>query len=252
MCLLVRYHTRPPHLIEDDEPGIALLRLAANGELVPNFTLRSLCLLAEADRLGSIAPDNLEFLEKIDLAREMIYEEGCMDGPYLFRSEHTQHVLLQGGKVWRDQELFDSTWGEVILMCGLPGTGKDTWIQAHYPGFPVVSLDGMRLELGVEPMENQGRVVQGARERARAFLRERRPFIWNATSLTGLRAQQIGLFENYHARVRIVYLETNWEENLRRNVSRHDTVPEDVIDRMLARLEPPERFEAQAVEWICV
>ena len=27
---------------------------------------------------------------------------------------------------------------------------------------------------------------------------------------------------------------------------------EDVIDRMLTRLEPPERFEAQAVEWVCV
>ena len=137
-------------------------------------------------------------------------------------------------------------------MCGLPGTGKDTWIQAHCPGFPVVSLDGLRLEMEVEPTENQGRVVQAARERAKALLRERRPFIWNATSLTGLRAQQIGLFEDYHARVRVVYLETEWAENLRRNANRPDAVPEDVIDRMLARLEPPERFEAQAVEWVCV
>ncbi|MBR3278244.1 MAG: AAA family ATPase [Lachnospiraceae bacterium] len=67
-----------------------------------------------------------------------------------------------------------------------------------------------------------------------------------------MRAQQIELFERYHARVRLVYLEITWDENLRRNASRPDAVPEDVIDRMLARLEPPERFEAQAVKWISV
>lgn len=175
-----------------------------------------------------------------------------MDGPYPFRSAHTQRVLLRGGSVWRDQALYDDTWGEVILMCGLPGTGKDAWIRAHHPDLPVVSLDDLRQELETEPTDNQGRVVQAARERAKALLREKRPFVWNATSLTSLRAQQIDLFEQYHARVRVVYLETAWEENLRRNGSRPDAVPEDVIDRMLARLEPPERFEAQAVEWICV
>ena len=252
VCLLVRYHTRPPHLIDGDGTSALILRLAADGELAPDFTLRALCLLAEADRLGSVADDTPVFLEKIALARELISEEGCLEGPYPFRSAHTRRVLLRGGSVWRDQALFDDTWGEVILMCGLPGTGKDTWIQAHCPGFPVVSLDGLRLEMEVEPTENQGRVVQAARERAKALLRERRPFIWNATSLTGLRAQQIGLFEDYHARVRVVYLETEWAENLRRNANRPDAVPEDVIDRMLARLEPPERFEAQAVEWVCV
>lgn len=252
VCLLVRYHTRPPHLIEGNGTSATLLRLAANGELAPGFTLRALCLLAQADRLGSVAPDNTEFLERISFVRELICEEGCMDGPYPFRSAHTQRVLLRGGSVWRDQALYDDTWGEVILMCGLPGTGKDAWIQAHHPDLPVVSLDDLRQALETGPTDNQGRVVQAARERAKALLREKRPFVWNATSLTSLRAQQIDLFEQYHARVRVVYLETAWEENLRRNGSRPDAVPEDVIDRMLARLEPPERFEAQAVEWICV
>jgi len=138
------------------------------------------------------------------------------------------------------------------LMCGLPGTGKDAWISASCPGLPVVSLDDVRLELDVAPTQSQGQVVQAARERARALLRQRQPFVWNATSLTALRAQQVGLFEDYGARARIVFLETAWDENLRRNASRRDAVPEDVIDGMLGRLEPPERWEAQAVEWLCV
>jgi predicted kinase len=236
--------------MEDTET--TLLRLASNGDLTPRFTLKALCLLAEADRLGSVAADNPEMLERIELGRELCREAGCYEGPYPFASSHTRRRLFAGGAVWKDQDLYDDTWGEVVLMCGLPGTGKDTWIKANCPDLPVVSLDDLRLEMDVEPTENQGRVVQAARERAKALLREKRPFVWNATSLTSLRAQQIDLFEQYHARVRVVYLETPWEENLRRNASRPDAVPEHVIDRMLARLEPPERFEAQAVEWICV
>ena len=252
VCLLVRYHTRPPHLIDADDSTVPLLRLAANGELAPAFTLKALCLLAEADVLGREAPDNPEFLDRVALARELAREEGCLDGPYPFRSAHTQRAMFDGGSVWRDQELYDDTWGEVVLMCGLPGTGKDTWIGENHPGWPVVSLDDLRQELDVDPTENQGPVALAARERAKVLLREHTLFVWNATSLTGIRQQQIGLFERYHARVRVVYLETAWEENLRRNADRPDAVPEDVIDRMLARLEPPERWEARTVEWLCV
>ena len=252
VCLLIRYHTRPPYLMEEENLPAVLLRLAANGELAPDFTLNALCLLAQADVLGREAADNPEFLDRVELAREAAREEGCLEGPYPFRSARAQHALLNGGRVWKDQTLYDDTWGEVLLTCGLPGAGKDTWIRANHPDLPVVSLDDLRLEMDVEPTENQGRVVQAARERAKALLRAKRPFVWNATSLTTLRGQQVELFERYHARVRLVYLETAWEENLARNASRPDAVPEDVIDRMLGRLEPPERFEAQAVEWVCV
>ena len=161
-------------------------------------------------------------------------------------------ALFKGGSVWRDQALFDDSWGEVILMCGLPGTGKDAWIRAKCPGLPVVSLDDVRLELDVTPTQSQGQVVHAARERARALLRQRQPFVWNATSLTARRGQQVALFEQYHARVRIVFLETEWRENLRRNADRPDAVPEGTLFGMLERLEPPERWEAQSVEWHCV
>ena len=42
--------------------------------------------------------------------------------------------------MWKAQELYDDTWGEVILMCGLPGTGKDHWIRSHCPSLPTVWL----------------------------------------------------------------------------------------------------------------
>ena len=218
----------------------------------PLFTLESLCLLAEADRLGSIAPDNPVQLERIALGRLLAQEAGCLEGPYPFASPRTQRALFAGAEVWKDQALYDDSWGEVVLLCGLPGTGKDTWLRRHCPGLPTVSLDDLRRALGVAPGDDQGRVAQAAKENAKAYLRAHQPFVWNATSLTARRGQQVALFEQYHARVRIVFLETEWRENLRRNADRPDAVPEGTLFGMLERLEPPERWEAQSVEWHCV
>lgn len=252
VCWLIRYHTLPLHLSDKRDPAAQALKLAANGELAPDFTLHALCLLAEADTLGRIAPDLQDRLFDVEQSREVIREAGCMEGPYPFPSACTQRALFSGSKVWKNQEMYDDSRCEVILMCGLPGTGKDTWIRENGEGLPVVSLDGLRKEMKTGSGENQGRVVQAAREKARAYLRTGQSFIWNATSLTSLRSQQIELFEKYHARVRIVYLETAWEENIRRNAARKETVPEAVLERMLEKLEPPERYEARQVEWICV
>ena len=117
----------------------------------------------------------------------------------------------------------------------------------------MVSLDVLRKEMHISPKEEQGAVVNAARERAKEYLRKKQPFVWNATNLTpSVREKLIHLFENYHAAVRIVFLETQWEEELRRNQSRKEEVPASVIRRMLRSLVVPERFEAQYVEWHCV
>lgn len=152
-----------------------------------------------------------------------------------------------------DQLLYDDTWGEVILMSGLPGAGKDTWIQEHYPHLPMISLDEVRRELGILPTQNQTPVIETARERARELLRKHQSFVWNATNLSPMvRRKQIDLFASYRASVRIVYLETPWRELLRRNRNRKAVVPEQVICHLMDSLIPPEASEAHRVEWHCV
>ena len=95
--------------------------------------------------------------------------------------------------------------------------------------------------------------AQAAQEACRVHLRAKQPFVFNTTSLTPLmRGKSIRLFEQYGARVRIIYLETGWEEQLRRNAARTAAVPESAIDHMLDTLIPPERHEAHSVEWLCV
>lgn len=180
-------------------------------------------------------------------------EAGCLHGPYRFQDGFTKHAYLSGRNVQPDQILYDDTWGEVILLSGLPGTGKDTWVRQNAPGLPIVSPDCIRRELNAAPSGNQAKVIQTAQERAKELLRSRQPFVWNATNITReFRQELVGLFERYGARVRIAYLEAPWETTLRRNAGRHEKVPQAAIETMLGKTESPTPDEAQTVEWICV
>lgn len=87
-----------------------------------------------------------------------------------------------------------------------------------------------------------------AKDKAREYLRKSEPFVWNATNVTKtMRSQLIGLFSSYGARVKLTYLESPYEEILRRNSERSRNIPEKVIRRLLEKLEVPEDFEAHEV-----
>lgn len=65
-------------------------------------------------------------------------------------------MYLSGRNVVPEQPLYDDSWGEVILMSGLPGTGKDTWIMPNRLHMPVISLDDIRREIKIKPTDGQG------------------------------------------------------------------------------------------------
>src|SRR5262249_25664993 len=113
------------------------------------------------------------------------------------------------------------------------------------------SLDAVRGELDVDPADEQGRVIQRARDQAREYLREGRSFVWNATNLSrALRGQCLGLLADYQARIRIVYGEAPEERLLRQNDGRETPVPRAVLERLLDRWEVPDRTEAHRVDWV--
>lgn len=255
ICALIRFHSVPMHIAEQKDAERRLFAVAAQGELIPDFNIELLLTLVRADMKGRIYADMEDSLETVELCRELAEELGILREPGQFAAETTKYAYLNRRDVWREQVLYDDTWGEVILMCGLPGTGKDTWARRHCAELPVISLDGIRKEAGLLPGKDYGAVWQTASARAKEFLRKQESFVWNATNL-GVRdrAKVLRLAEQYHARVRIIFLETGWEEELRRNAGRPENqiVPEHKIRQMLRKLEPPAREEARAVEWHCV
>jgi predicted kinase len=253
VCNLIRYHSFPPHAIDDPDGKRKLMAIAANGENCPMFTIELLCILCRADALGRKCADKALMLEQIDLCAELAAENECDHGPFPFPSCHTRYSYLSGRDIAPELTLYDDTWGEVILLSGLPGTGKDTWIMENCLDLPMISLDEIRREMKISPTDNQAKVVELARERAKELLRRKQPLIWNATNVSPMvRGKQIRLFTQYHASTRIVYLETDWNEQLRRNAGRADAVPQQVICHMMNELIVPEVKEAHKVEWFCV
>ena len=253
ICSLIRWHMRPVHALSSSNPGRMARQMAAMGELAPRFSLERLAMLAEADNRGRVCDDLQARLDDIALFTQLAEEEGCLRRPFAYPDAASRYADLSGRNVLPGQPVYDDTWGSVIMMSGLPGTGKDTYISQHFPDLPMLSLDNLRRELGVRPSDHQGAVIQLAKERARQHLRQHQPFVFNATNLSAmLRGQWITLFHQYGAAVSIIYLETGWAERERRNASRPERVPDAVIDKMLRTLTPPVLTEAEEVRWVCV
>lgn len=245
ICGIVRHHMVPFHLLASDHSERTALEVAERVSWEP------LVVHARADARGRISSTRNEVLEQVELSLEYAKERDCAVSPFPFENDHSRFLYFRGE---RDRPT-DPAWEEpsctVTLMSGLPGSGKDSWIREHRSESPVVSLDAIRRRLGVDPTDDQGRVIQAAREAAREHLRNRRSFVWNATNVTRrVRRMPIGLFAEYGARVEIVSIEPSYERLLAQNAARADSVPVRVIERLLSKWEPPTRDEAHGVEWV--
>ena len=242
---LVRFHGLPLGLLDKPAPERAAI------EASQSVRLDWVALLAEADVLGREAADRAELLERISLFRAFCEEMQCYTGPRAFASDHSRFVYFRNPQADPTYAAYDDTTFEVVLMAGLPGAGKDTWIREHRPDWPVISLDAIRTELKIAPREPQGAVAREAHARARALMRRRQPFAWNATNVTrALRERLVDFFASYHARVRIVYVDAPLDTLLRRNQGRQEAVPEPVIRRLARKLEVPDPTEAHQIEWV--
>lgn len=242
---LVRYHGRPPYLLESARPEHEVIRLST---ILSN---RQLHRFAVADTRGRDRNEGSRPEEALDLWRDLAGELGCLDGPYPFVNDQARFLFHREALSSLHYTPHEAWTCTVTMMSGLPGAGKDTWLARNRPGLPVVSLDGLREELEIDPGENQGRVAQAAQSRCREWLAAGTSFAFNATNLTAsMRSRWIDLFAAYGARTEIVYLEPPPETLYRQNRDREAAVPESVMGRLLAKLEVPTLAEAHAVTWI--
>jgi len=253
VCALVRHHQVPFFGLTRDEPEA--VRTAARLSL----RLRHdwLALVAEADARGRRTADpaaQREILEQTALWVEHCRELGCLDRPYRFASDHTRVLHLEAEHATArapDHTAHDDTTCEVIVMSGLPASGKDAWLAARHPDLPVVSLDDLREAGDVDPGDGQGAVIHAARDAAKVHLRARRDFAWNATNVSErVRGGVIRLCRNYRARVHVVYCEAPAAELRERNRARAEPVPAAALERMIDRWTVPALDEAHRASYV--
>ena len=242
---LIRYHGLPVWFAEKPRPDVWLLQAAES------ISLRQLYLLARADVLGRVAEDREGMAERVEWFGEYARELGVWEEPYPFFNSYTKERFFNSDNLRQEAQIYDDRTFDVFLMSGLPLAGKDSWIAEKGGGLPVISLDGIREEMGVSPAGGSGRVVAAALEQARDFLRKKQPFIWNATNIIReTRRKLTTLCAGYGARVHILYLEAPYLELLERNRTRQRHIPENVLEEMIRKLEVPAPWEAEEVRYL--
>ena len=241
---LVAHHMVPTWALERDDPTRLVRRLSLD------CRCRLLALLVEADMLGRICADQADLLGRLQLFGELMEEAGVATGPAEFASDLSRYRYFQGS--WHNPELapHEDFRCRVVMMSGLPGAGKDTWIAEHYRDWAVISLDALRERMGVAPSAPQAGVVDAAREIARGYLRQGRDFVWNATNVSvPVRQKALSLFFDYRAHVTIVYLECPRRRLFEQNRRREASVPAPVMQKLLGKWEVPRATEAHTVEY---
>ncbi len=236
---LVRFHGRPAFLLEKADPNYEVISLSwwVNNRL--------LYLFAMADTRGRMTSSMGRPEENLHLWKLAADEAGCFEQRYPFANDHARFLFYRQREPNLHYVPHEEYRCTVTVMSGLPGSGKDTWLAAHRPGLPIVSLDDIRAELDVEAVDKQGEVIQLARERCRELLRSGQSFAFSATSLLRqTRRRWIDLFADYAARIEIVYVEPPMPVIIAQNKRRERSVPENIIRELADKCEPPTWAEA--------
>ncbi len=245
ICKLVRYHGLPLFFLEKPSPEKYII------EASQMVKLSALALVAEADARGRICQDLNKLLDTIELFCTIAKEQDCFDQAKVFPNDLSRFEYFKKTERAINYRAYEKESYKVILLSGLPATGKDTWIKKNSQDFEVISLDEIREELKVSPTSNQGEVARCAKERAKVYMRQKRSFIWNATNITKeMRARLIDLFIDYNANVEIVYIETPYKDLVNRNQLRAHEVPLNVIEKLIKNMEIPNLLEAHSVRYV--
>lgn len=248
VCALIARHQVPFWLWE--KPFEQARRVVAGQSLTSGNAL--LVMLARADARGRICDDRGMLEEGVALYRALAEEHECLDGPFAFAGDQERFLYLSERATLDPRYPMPSAGAapEVTVMSALPASGKTTWIARHGGGLPVVSLDALRATMRIGPDEAQAPVIEAAREAAKGYLRQRRPFVWDATNISReMRGRTIALCHDYGFRIRMVSLEAPPQELARRNRERDQPVPQKVIDRLVDKWEFPGLDEAAVRLW---
>jgi predicted kinase len=134
-----------------------------------------------------------------------------------------------------------ATKGAVVLAIGLPGSGKSSWFKRH--NIIPLSSDLMRTLLfdDVAEQRYQDLVFSSLRALLRSRMIAKRPMNFvDATNLSPKeRHSWIKLANDFGYEAHAVFFDVPTEVCMDRNRKRQRNVPEEIMQRMAAKLKPP-------------
>jgi putative nucleotidyltransferase with HDIG domain len=240
ICTLVRYHAAPVFCLEHGPYKAIELSWLANCKL--------LYVLAKADDMGRDT-DSKDHGENIELFKILCEEHNCFDAPYKFVNDQARFLFFRNQLTSLFYTPHEDYRCRATMLAGLPGAGKST--LRNKSCLPYINLDELRKELKMHPAEFGGPLPAIIKGKCLWYLRDRQDFIFDATNLIkDERSRWLDLFAKYNARTCCIWVEPSWETILKQNQNRKMIVPEDWIEGLFSRMDPPTMTEFHEVEFI--
>lgn len=246
ICKLVRYHGFPIWAMDREDLAKETIAVALK------VNTKLLALFAKADILGRIADDSDDMMARVELFEWICDANDCNGKEAEFKSKLGRRYYFANEGGWPGFEPYDEKNFTAYVMCALPGSGKDTYINSNFFDIPEVSIDDLRRERKVKRGDSkaEGQVYQDIKEMCKVHMRAKQDFVFNATNITkDMRGKVIKEFEEYGAKVVVVYLEVPYKELLKQNHNREYKVPEDALERLITNLDVPDVTECYDVEY---
>jgi len=134
---------------------------------------------------------------------------------------------------------------KLVITVGLPGSGKTTYLAKL--GVNAISSDEVRRLIADDPTNQSmnARIFAAIRYLVRQRIAAGRPVTYvDATHLTRWeRRPYVQLAERYGCKLEALYFDVPVEVCMRRNRRRRRIVPDEAIQRMARRLQPPTKAE---------
>jgi predicted kinase len=257
---LVGYHQTPKLLAIKNQDKAAYLKLACNADV------ELLYWLEVADIKGRICddlPSQLGYLEEYrmfcedyGLWRASEPWKNCYQNIQVKDNTKAQIYLnnlafdqLLKRQIYMPEEAIATTfehanhYANLVITCGVSGSGKSSWIRQHLADFTVISLDEIRDEINGsrDNQKSRGQVLQIAKTRLKACLAKKQNVVWDATNIRRDFREILCTFgRNYHALITVVAFQLPISHIQRNNVVRDNLVPEDILLKQIRQLEWPE------------
>jgi len=141
---------------------------------------------------------------------------------------------------------------ELILLSGLSGVGKTTYIKENYSNHTIISFDDIRESLSFrENQKDNAEVVRIAKDRLKIHLARKEKIVFDATNIRiDLRDKILTIGHNYHALNKIVFLVDSLNNIIERDKKREYSVGEKVILTQEYNFQTPDKSEADDVSWV--
>lgn len=244
ICHIIDNHQLPFYMLKKEDFIFQFRKLSWLN------VMDNLLMCAKHDMLGRICKDQKLHLENLEFLKYYI-EESNIETNYADNYTRMKY-LYSPETISPEYSIYQEKKFEVIMLSGLPGSGKNTYINNHYKHLESISFDEERENLNISSNENGSMAVHKAYDKMKDLLRKEQSFIFNATNLSkSIRQKPLDLFNKYGATVKIIHLEKDYETLLKDDLSRNDkSVGKKVIDQMLFKWQVPTILEAESVDLI--